>query len=71
MKVIKQGKKHDPLLDKKITCGECGCQFQLESEREAKFVPDQHDGDYYEIPCPQCHDKGTYSASLFQRSLVD
>lgn len=69
MKIIEQGKK--PLLDKKITCLECSCQFQLESESEAKFIADQRDGDYYEITCPQCHHKGTYSTSLFQSSLVD
>jgi len=71
MKIIKRSKERAPLLDKKITCEECDCQFQLESEREAKFVADFRDGDYYEITCPQCHVRGTYQATLFQRSSVE
>ena len=73
MKIIKEGnkKKNNPLLVKQITCGECECKFQLESEREAILVADQREGDYYKIRCPQCKTESTYNASLFQRSLVD
>jgi RNase P subunit RPR2 len=69
MKILKKGKKQTPtILDKKITCSECGCKFQLESEEEARLVADWRDGNYYEITCPQCQHQGTYQATLFTRS---
>jgi RNase P subunit RPR2 len=71
MKVIKKGKVKSNLTNKKIACSECSCKFKLESEKEAKLVSDRRDGDYYEITCPECGNKGTYAASLFQNSTVE
>lgn len=64
MKIIRRGKKKNPLLKTKITCSECGCQFRLESEKEAELVNDHRAGDYYQVICPQCQHKDTLSVVL-------
>jgi hypothetical protein len=60
MKIIRQGAdpKQTPLR------GECTrCRTVIEFHpTEAKFVPDQRDGDFYQIACPTCSATITTSA---------
>jgi len=53
MRVIRQG---TPRADRlyKATCRECDCEFEFQAS-EARFHPDQRDGDFLSIPCPTCH----------------
>lgn len=36
------------------TCGTCRCRFEFK-QREARFSPDQRDGDALGIACPTCN----------------
>lgn len=60
MKIIRQGTNpaSTPLR------GECRCCRTLIEfhPMEAKFVPDQRDGDFYQIDCPTCPSTITVNA---------
>ncbi|MBI1620052.1 hypothetical protein [Aquamicrobium zhengzhouense] len=43
------------------TCRNCDCQFTF-LRADARYVPDQRDGDYLSIPCPTCTKEFTTSA---------
>lgn len=70
MKVIKPGTKGEPWVGKKVTCPDCDCTFEFEQDDKLKLVPDSRDGDYFEVPCPECRATITIAAELFGRSIV-
>ena len=50
MKIIKQGQPTETRTYQ-CTCRECGTVFEFE-HHEAKFVFDQRDGNFLQLPCP-------------------
>lgn len=55
MRVIKRG---TPPSDRPYLVECRTCKSEIEFLRiEAKFTPDQRDGDYLTIKCPVCHDE--------------
>lgn len=63
MKIIKSGNTKKP-KEVKCTCQRCECKFSF-TEKEAKFVSDQRDGNYYAVKCPECKTSNAIDASLF------
>lgn len=52
MRIIVQGKlPEEQVYD--TTCRNCNTQFEF-ARKEARFQPDQRDGDCLVIPCPLC-----------------
>ena len=69
MKILTPGinwNKANPLV---FTCRVCSCRFSVE-EKEATLVPDQRDGDYYEVKCPEtfCRKTCTMAVSVRKRT---
>lgn len=62
MKILKTGIK--PPKEVAVRC-RCNCEFQFAAS-EAKFVPDQRDGDAYVIKCPECKFENWVDARLFR-----
>lgn len=52
MKILKPGKKPEEALYR-VDCKNCGCLFEF-NDSEAKFVPDNRNGDFLTIECPTC-----------------
>jgi len=62
MRVIKSGNTKKP-KEVKATCTTCTCKFAF-VEKEAKFVLDRRDGNYFTINCPECKTPVAVDASL-------
>lgn len=65
MKIIKSGKPPEEKTSPAVACHNCGCIFQFEA-REGEFVPDQRDGSYYRIGCPECKRINTVGTKFFK-----
>ena len=67
MRVVRSSKSRNPRVRRVIECRHCGCEYEIQSgdERAGKLVSDQRDGDYYELPCPECKKINNVDASLF------
>lgn len=65
MKILKPGKLPSAKTIT-TTCDHCGCKFRF-AIKEAKLIPDQRDGDFYQVHCPQ---KGCGSDVNLDASLV-
>jgi ribosomal protein S27E len=66
MKVLKKGKTEKPWVGHTVTCQRCEAKLKLERGDRVKLIPDQREGDYYEVKCPECHCQITMDASLFR-----
>jgi DNA-directed RNA polymerase subunit RPC12/RpoP len=64
MQILNKGKRPGE-LQAKGKCNTCNASVKFK-QKEAKFVADQRDGDYYEISCPTCENKITVAADLFK-----
>ena len=53
MRIIKHGRDPSAGETHRSECRWCKTVFEWETI-EARTVPDQRDGDYYEIACPVC-----------------
>ncbi|MDO8558237.1 MAG: hypothetical protein Q7S09_03570 [bacterium] len=62
-KVVKKGKSGPSWVGMKLKCPHCDCTFKLERGDRVETVPDQRDGDYYKVSCPECHGMVTKSVS--------
>jgi len=60
MEIIQRGQKPEE-KPYRVTCRTCDTVFEF-LRSEAKYVPDQRDGDYVEINCPVCHRPATHFA---------
>ncbi|HXV27024.1 MAG TPA: hypothetical protein VD862_03330 [Candidatus Paceibacterota bacterium] len=68
MKVIRKGNGRKSWAGKRVTCPACQCQFALEAKDHLRLVPDNRDGDYYEVPCPECGHTIAVAAELLNRA---
>ena len=57
MRIIKPGKLPEQKTYQSI-CARCKCHFEFQ-QIEARYMSDQRDGDYLQIPCPTCHNTVT------------
>lgn len=64
VQILKHGKRPGE-LQAKGRCNTCRTSVKFK-QKEAKFVADSRDGDYYELPCPTCENKITVAADLFK-----
>lgn len=64
MQILNKGKRPNE-QQAKGQCSTCNTSVKFK-RKEATFVSDQRDGDYYEIPCPRCENKITVSSDLFK-----
>jgi PHP family Zn ribbon phosphoesterase len=53
MRIIKHGRDPRAGAIHKLKCVSCKTVFEFEAH-EAKTVPDDRDGDFYQIACPVC-----------------
>ena len=53
MRIIKAGTVIYPWVGE-WSCRSCGCRWELCKQDIAILVPDQRDGDYYQMDCPTC-----------------
>lgn len=60
MKIISRGKNPE---DKPIRfeCRKCKTVFEAEQSKEARYVNDMRDGDFWSCPCPVCATECTRS----------
>ena len=67
MRIIKSGNNVKSKVKRIIRCYECRCEFEIQSgdEKNFKLVNDFRDGNYYEVPCPECGKKQAVDADLF------
>ena len=61
MKIIKHGVKDSANI--RFTCNGCECIFECRRD-EATLVPDNRDGDFYIIDCPDCGKSATLAYKL-------
>lgn len=68
MRVVRSGKSKKPRVTRTIECQGCESEIEIQSgdERSLKLVSDWRDGDYYELPCPECKHVNNVDASLFK-----
>ena len=68
-KIIRKGKKNPnkPWVFYKTICPHCYCKFKLLPNDDVRFVPDQREGDYYMVECPDCKSDVTIAVSLLAR----
>ena len=67
-KIIKKGRDGPRWIGKVVTCSSCECEFKLMKGDNLKLEPDQREGDYYTIRCPNatCGHLVTVSAELLR-----
>ena len=54
MKIIKQGERHDSNWTLTVTCGWCGCEFEVEKkDLLCKYSGDPMTGEFIGFQCPQ------------------
>ena len=68
MKVLRSAKSKGPKVKRVLECSNCECEFEIQSgdESNLKLISDWRDGDYYELPCPECKQINNVDATLFQ-----
>jgi len=62
VEIIRQGQRPE---DRRIetTCTRCKTVFAFQAH-EARLVPDQRDGDFYQLPCPICSSPVSVAATV-------
>ena len=67
MRIIRSSKSKRSKITRVIECRECRCEFEIQSGDESlgKLVHDSRDGDFYQLPCPECKIINNIDAPLF------